>query len=952
MFKFVSLTALALLCVRVECYHVIADQNSLKILSPSLKERKSIKIKLDNNLEVYIISDPDANQSAAALSVESGSSNDPLEYPGMAHFCEHMLFMGSAKYPDENIFWQQIIDNCGTTNAYTKPDRTVYMFSVNHEEFNQTLDIFSGFFINPLFKKDAVKRELNAVNQEHLKNVENDGWREYMVLKETANPTNPNSKFSTGTADTLSIIPIETLKSWYQTHYTANQMHLVIYSNQSIETLTDLTSQIFSKVPEKSPVTKGLDPLLSQTQKGHYIYIEPVQNLRRVSFVWEMPKEAALDNDARIPDMIAYALNAKGDNSLFQSLRSEGLIESMYASQDRLGKDLVLLNVTMDLTKAGVSNIDEISLKTFQALSHLKSTSIPPHLFNEFKKMSTISYQWQSRTSAFDYVSEMADMMIDEPLYSFPQKNSTVTTYKPKAIQAVLEKMTPENTAIFVTAPKDLTGLNYDRKEKWLGANYKILPIESSKLEKWKNSIGDPKLGVAAPNKYIPSNLTILSRVKESLKEKPELLSDDPFGRCYFAKDCYYLVPNAQITLGMRSPEINESIQSSVATDLLVLSLQRKMLPTLFSANRAGLSAYFSKSELKLYLSVDGYSDKIDQLTTQLTSSIKNSPPTKEEFNLLKDELSSDYENQSKTLPFYQASNLLLNLLYNSYPLASSLQETLNKMEYEEFITFHDKVFSKLYVEGTITGNITSEKASVLWKQIGSTLVLNPYPAKEHIKKKTLVLPDGKGPYCIRSETSIGGNAAILMLQLKENSPKAQIAEKILAKATSEAFFNTLRTKQQIAYIAKSWGKEEENAILLFFAVHSATHPPDELLARFELFLEDFSQNFETYVPEERFQAIKNSISISLSKPPENLSAYGSELNALAFYWNGDFARRSKWIKASDAITYDEFKDICLRFLSRQNTKRVAFLVSGSSMTDTSVAYKPISEEELKVYQE
>jgi insulysin len=650
--------------------------------------------------------------------------------------------------------------------------------------------------------------------------------------------------------------------------------------------------------------------------------------------------------------MIAYALNAKGENSLFQSLQADGYVESLYASSDRLGKDLVLLNLSMDLTKSGVSNIDEISKRTFQAISHLKTSSIPPHLFNEYKKMSQISYQWQSRTSAFEYVSEMADLMIDESLSSFPQKNISISKYKPKAIQGVLEKMTPENTAFFITAPKDLTGQSYDKKEKWLGASYKISPIEPQKLEKWKTSVGDPKLGVLTPNKYIPSNLTILSRVKESLKETPELISDETFGKCYFAKDCYYLVPNAQITLGIRSPEITDSLKSTVSTDLLVLSLQRKMLPTLFSANRAGLSAYFSKADLKLYLSVDGYSDKIDQLTTQLTSSLKNSTPSRDEFLIFKDELLSDYENQSKTLPFYQASNLLLNTLYNNYPLATNLQETLTKLEYEEFVTYYERVFNKVYLEATITGNISSEKANSLWKELSTTLVQSTYPSKEHLKKKTLILPEGAGPYCVKSETNLGGNAAILMIQMKENSAKAQVAEKILAKATSEAFFNTLRTKQQIAYIAKSWGREEENALLLFFAVHSATHPPEELLARFELFIEDFTQNFETFISEDRFQSIKTSIASALSKPPENLSSYGSELNSLAFNWNGDFLRRSRWIKASETLSYDEFKNICMKFLSRQNTKRIAFLVTGSKMTDSSISYKEVNEIDLKAFQE
>lgn len=42
--------------------------------------------------------------AAAALCVNVGSFSDPDDLPGLAHFLEHMVFMGSNKYPEENAF--------------------------------------------------------------------------------------------------------------------------------------------------------------------------------------------------------------------------------------------------------------------------------------------------------------------------------------------------------------------------------------------------------------------------------------------------------------------------------------------------------------------------------------------------------------------------------------------------------------------------------------------------------------------------------------------------------------------------------------------------------------------------------------------------------------------------------------------------------------------------------
>ena len=61
-------------------------------------------LKLDNELKVLLISDPATEKSAAAFSVFRGSLSDPNSRPGLAHFFEHMLFIGTEKYPEVDSF--------------------------------------------------------------------------------------------------------------------------------------------------------------------------------------------------------------------------------------------------------------------------------------------------------------------------------------------------------------------------------------------------------------------------------------------------------------------------------------------------------------------------------------------------------------------------------------------------------------------------------------------------------------------------------------------------------------------------------------------------------------------------------------------------------------------------------------------------------------------------------
>ena len=55
-----------------------------------------------------------------SIAVNVGGFNDPPHRPGMAHFLEHMIFMGSEKYPDEKQFTTEISSHGGYSNAYTE----------------------------------------------------------------------------------------------------------------------------------------------------------------------------------------------------------------------------------------------------------------------------------------------------------------------------------------------------------------------------------------------------------------------------------------------------------------------------------------------------------------------------------------------------------------------------------------------------------------------------------------------------------------------------------------------------------------------------------------------------------------------------------------------------------------------------------------------------------------
>ena len=78
---------------------------TVTILKPLLDTRDYTSVTLRNGLEVLLISDPACDKASAALDVGVGYFSDPTNLPGLAHFLEHLLFLGTEKVGDWWWWW-------------------------------------------------------------------------------------------------------------------------------------------------------------------------------------------------------------------------------------------------------------------------------------------------------------------------------------------------------------------------------------------------------------------------------------------------------------------------------------------------------------------------------------------------------------------------------------------------------------------------------------------------------------------------------------------------------------------------------------------------------------------------------------------------------------------------------------------------------------------------------
>lgn len=119
----------------------------------------------------------ESDSFAMSLCVNIGSFSDPVQAQGLAHLLEHMVSMGSKRYPDDNHFDRFLYRKAGYSNAETGCEYTNFHFEVPMEYSKEASDIFASMFQAPKLAKESIDKEKQVVDSEFQMAISDDDSR-------------------------------------------------------------------------------------------------------------------------------------------------------------------------------------------------------------------------------------------------------------------------------------------------------------------------------------------------------------------------------------------------------------------------------------------------------------------------------------------------------------------------------------------------------------------------------------------------------------------------------------------------------------------------------------------------------------------------------------------------------------------------------------------------------
>lgn len=884
-------------CVMTTEREALVPQNEV-IKSPA-DDRDYRYLTLDNGLKVLLISDPDTDKSAAAVDVNVGSYQDPDHRLGLAHFLEHMLFMGTEKYPDVDSYSEFIRANGGSSNAYTADVRTNYYFDINSDQLQSALDRLAQFFIAPKLDPDYVEREKNAVDSEYRLHAREDGWRLFMALNATSNPEHPKSQFNIGSLDTLHNTDgqlWQSLKDFHDRYYVAGNMGVVVYGKEPLDTLQQWVIESFAAVPggDKPDLTIGKLPY-SQNQLGVRVNIEPLKDTRVLSL--SFPTSSTQPFYPIKPlGYLARIIGYEGKGSLHSLLKERGLIDSLAAYSSDLPNEYGEFTVRMELTPEGLDQVDEITAMVFDYLDLIRREGLQPWLYEESKQIAELSFRFQEDHNPQQTASGLAARMHYLPPEHLLQANYLYESYDPELIGDYLAVMVPENLRQVVIAQQ----LPTDKIEPYFETRYSVQPLSETLVKRLKAPVTQQALTIPEPNPFIAGNLQLQ---ESSQASEPSIILDEPGLRVWSLTDTSFAMPRGNVRVMISTPAASATPNDNVLIQIYKSLLSRNLNEYGYPAKEAGLNYSITAGRRGLLISLAGYQDKQAVLLEDILRAIETFKPEKSAFEQEKAVLVRGLKNKQFLAPYRLGMDTLNQATYPSYPEDKVLLEAAEKVTFEQLVRYAVSFYHQIHVEMLVYGNHSRQEALTLAAMVESVLL------NDHNRHGRFDLPFhllGETNRVLNMDIAHDDSMLISYYQLPETDNRQRAQYALLGRLLANPFFNSLRTEQQLGYVVFAGPRPFEKHPGIILVVQSPKLDPIGLEDRVDQFLQDQKRALAN-LDDQELEQYRQGLIGDLFKKDDNMD----ERNAR--FWQGitsgevDFDNR---VKIADEVRQLKPSDI------------------------------------------
>ena len=859
---------------------------------------------LENGLQALLVSDPEADKAAASMNVRVGSAQDPDDLQGLAHFLEHMLFLGTEPYPQSDAYQQYISDNAGSHNAFTAQQDTNYFFDIEPSALPGALDRFSEFFLSPLFNADHLESERNIVHSEYMARIRDESRRENDVLNQLLNPDNPTTGFAVGSRDTLADPEGEaTLRErvidFYYRYYDANVMNLAVVAPQPLDELEALVVERFADIPDHDLSAPTIDaPLIDPDTLPRYVERQSLQDRRQLRFYFPIP-DPTDEYRTKPTQLIAHLLGDEGDGSLLAVLREAGLADRLSAGVGRGDGNEALFTVSISLTPTGAERLDDIEATLFAAIEQIRADGLAEWRYDEQKSLSEQAFRFQQHGAPQQEATRLAMSLSRYPVEDVQYAAYRMDGMDSERQQRYLDALTQDNMLRFYSAPD----VESDTVSPWFNTQWKEQPPTAT-----GQALSD--LALPEPNPFIASDLTL----QGGQDEQPTALIETPAFTTWHMQDSRFNTPSVEWRVSLQHPSASYSAEEAVLTRLLAGWLNDSLNEPLYPARIAGQSFSAYAHARGMTLSFSGWRDGQTPLIEQALEQLQQADISTGAFERVRYQLQREWRNAPQASLTGQASRALGEALLTPQWSTAELLEASQRLEKRHLENFRQRFLDDLYIDAMAVGNLNAEQAQEQANLIRGALT--PRLTRDDIPPLTPLEVSSESeilhPHSTREESLV-----LRYLQGRDTSVEEQARLSVLAQWLDTPFYQQLRTEEQLGYIVNAGYSPMLEAPGISLIVQSPDVDSSTIAERMDAFMEAAEARLNTLSNGE-LAAHRQAVHDRLNQRDTSLPSMANR------YWQATaldevrFDRREQLAALALDVSVEELQSLWPELLSRQ----------------------------------
>ncbi len=869
---------------------------------------------LDNGMRVLLVSDPKFNKSGASLVVNTGQIDDPRETEGLAHFLEHMLFLGTEKYPEVTDYSNFIKSNGGYDNAYTSTDHTNFQFEVRHAAFEGALDRFAQFFIAPKFNPDFTSREVNAVHNEAMRHVQNDFRRQLGVMRELYDPSSGESKFSAGNKETLAHATPEAVRTFYESHYSADHMALALAGKASLDELEKLARADFSAVPRRAiPAVTREAKFLPRKAALRIAYVEPVKEVRQLSLEFAIPPtrpDFASKPDPLLEGLISYP----GPGGLVDYLKKAGLVNKLGAfTWERTG-DYGSLFIQADLTPEGKEQYPRVLAAIFAYIEFLRDAPFPAAFYADRARIAALNETYSDRGEGAELATKLANQALFYPLDVAERATDVWGKPDEAAYRRLLGALTPDNLMVSVMAK----GVPTDRKERIYGTAYSYREDSGAAYAALLHPAKVASFQLPGNNRFMPTNAPLLP-------ERPLELISGPGVQLYYAEDTEFQRPETTLIFRFVPVRAMATAESAALLRLYASALDDYLEPAVGDARLAGIEVSTEVSLEGVKLTISGFGDSPVRFASYVAAQLRTFAITPQRFAAVKETVMRGVKSYGQQEAYLLARDRRDALSREFYFLPPQLAKRISSATWADVQAFARRYFARGKVEALVHGHLSPDGAVAVTREVVARIGAAPAKPVELLRRRHLDIAATEN--VVDAGEIAGVNSAFVTdYVLPDDSPATRAAAIVAANFFSEPFYSELRTRQQLGYIVGSAAPASLRQRYFTFVVQSSGYPPDEVRTRAEKMIATLPAALAA-TTDEQWKTLVAGARSTLEEKPKSIREKAQQFFEYAYTFDGDWARRQESLKALDSLTRAQAVALLTSALAPESARRRTVLL-------------------------